>query len=305
MKKTVLSPAAKGSLYVVAGAVCISFAPLFVRLVDVGPTAVAFYRLLWGSLALFLIAFIRRERLLPSRRLLVLMLLAAAFFTADLACWHQSILYIGPGLATILANFQVFFLAVIGVVFLRERMGPRLMLSIPLAVIGLTMLLEVNLTRMPAHIALGLILGLCTAAFYTGYILTLRQSQRLETRLPAVANMAVISLFGVFFSAVFSFVQGQSLAIPDLQSNLLLILYGVGCQAFGWFLLSKGLPLLPASRAGLLMLTQPTLSFIWDILFLGRPTGFVGYLGAALALFAIAMGVTEQTGKTRPDIQKN
>ncbi len=288
-----LSPQAKGAFFVLGGAICISFAPLFVRMEDVGPTAVAFHRLLWGGLALLGIALVRRDRLMPSRSLFLLMILAAAFFAADLACWHQSILYIGPGLATIVTNFQVFFLALIGVIFLKERPGPRLLLSIPLAFIGLWMLLEVDLAQMPPEVAAGLFLGLCTAAFYTGYILSLRRSQSLTERLPAVANMAVISLLAMLFSGILSLAQGQSLAVPSLKSNLLLILYGIGCQALGWFLLSKGLPRLPASRAGLLMLIQPTLSFIWDVLFCGRPTGLMGYAGAALALLAISMGVLD------------
>ncbi|MDL2316644.1 DMT family transporter [Desulfovibrio sp. OttesenSCG-928-A18] len=292
-----LPQSAKGTLYVLVGAVCISFSPLFVRLPDVGPTAAAFYRLLWGSVALFAVSFARKDRILPSGRVLVPMLLAAAFFTGDLSCWHRSILYIGPGLATIIANFQVFLLALIGVFFLGERPGPRLALSIPLAFAGLWMLLEIDLGRdLPTHVLAGVALGFCTAAFYTGYILTLRRSQSLADRLPAVSNMAAISFMGTLFCALVATLQGESLAVPSLQSKLLLVVYGAGCQGLGWFLLSKGLPHLPASRAGLLMLTQPTLSFIWDVLLCGRPTGAVGYCGALLALFAISLGVTDKGG---------
>lgn len=290
------SPTAKGALFVISGAICISFAPLFVRLVDVGPTPVAFYRLLFGGLALLLIALARKERLVPDKAVLFMMLLAAAFFAGDLSCWHQSILYIGPGLATILTNFQVFFLAIIGVLFLKERLSFALGLSIPLAFIGLWLLMDVSLANMPATMSLGLLLGLCTASFYTGYILTLRRSQSMGTRLPAVANMALISLLSAMLSGALSPVLGQSLAIVSAHDAILLILYGVGCQGLGWYLLSRGLPLLPASRAGLLMLTQPTLAFVWDVLLLGRPTSLTGYLGAALALFAIGFGVLSGTG---------
>lgn len=288
-----LSPSARGSLYVIGGAVCISFAPLFVRLDDVGPTAVAFYRLLWGSIALFAVALYRGERLLPDRSLLTLMALAAFFFTGDLACWHQSILYIGPGLATILINFQVFFLAIIGVLFLGERVGGRLLLAVPLAFAGLWLLLDVDITNMPPDVGAGLLLGLCTAAFYTAYILTLRRSQSVTNRLSAVVNMAVISLLAMIFSGALSLLQGQSITLPGLRSNVILILYGIGCQAFGWYLFSKGLPRLPASRAGLLMLTQPALSFLWDVLFYDRPTSIAGYCGACIVLLAIALGVLD------------
>lgn len=297
-----LSPSAKGAAYVLAGAICISFSPLFVRLDDAGPTAVAFYRLLWGGIALLLVAISRRERLVPSKSLLLLMASAALFFTGDLACWHQSILYLGPGLATILTNFQVFILALFGVFVLHEPMSKRLLLSILTAFAGLWLLLDVDIHDIPAEVAAGLLLGLCTASFYSGYILTLRRSQSLLERLPAISNMAIISLMGMVFSGLLASLQGQSLIVPSLNSNLLLLLYGVGCQGVGWLLLSKGLPLLPASRAGLLMLLQPALSFVWDVLFCGRPTSLTGYCGALIALLAISSGILDKPA-ARPDKQ--
>ncbi len=297
MNFATLSPSAKGTLYVLAGAICISFSPLFVRLDDVGPTAVAFYRLLWGGVALLAAALARRDRLMPSKSLFAVMAMAAFFFTCDLACWHQSIVYIGPGLATIITNFQVFILAIIGVIFLKEPMGPRLLISIIMAFAGLWLLVDVNFDDMPGHVAAGLVLGLGTASFYSAYILTLRRSQSLTDRLPAVSNMALISFLGMIFAAILSGIQGQSLVVPSLRSNLLLMLYGFGCQGFGWLLLSKGLPHLPASRAGLLMLVQPALSFVWDVVFCGRPTSLTGYIGAVIALVAISSGVLEKKGK--------
>ncbi len=289
-----ISPSAAGTLYVLTGAVCISFSPMFVRLEDVGPTAVAFYRLLWGGVALIAVAVLRRDRLVPSKSLFALLAMAAFFFTCDLASWHQSIVYIGPGLATIVTNFQVFILAIIGVVFLKERMGPRLLISIVMAFVGLWLLVDVNLANMPGEVTAGLLLGLCTACFYSAYILTLRRSQSLTDRLPAVSNMALISFLGVIFAGILSGIQGQSLVVPSLRSNLLLMLYGFGCQGFGWVMLSKGLPHLPASRAGLLMLIQPSLSFVWDVVFCGRPTSFSGYVGAVIALLAISSGVLDK-----------
>lgn len=160
----------------------------------------------------------------------------------------------------------------IGVLFLKERISPRLVISIIMAFVGLWLLVDVGINEMPREVALGLLLGLCTASFHSGYILTLRRSQSLTDRLPAVSNMAPISLLGMTFSGILSTVQGQSLIVPPLRSNLLLMVYGFGCQGFGWLLLSKGLPHPPASRAGLLMLLQPLLSFVWDVVFCGRPT---------------------------------
>lgn len=301
MPPRLLSPTARGTLFVLGGASCISFAPLFVGLDDAGPTTVVFYRMLWGFLALVLIAIARGDRLVPGKSARALIVLAAFFFTADLACWHQSIVYIGPGLATIVSNFQVFFLALFGVFFLKERMSATLILSIPLALVGLWLVLDINLQTVPPNVTAGLILGLGTAAFYSAYILTLRQTQRITERLSAVANMAVVSLAGMVFSGALALIQDQNLLVPSLRSNFLLALNGVGCQGFGWYLLSRGLPLLPASRAGLLMLIQPTLSFVWDVVLCGRPTSLGGYCGAALALFAISLGVVDRSRTKKAD----
>jgi drug/metabolite transporter (DMT)-like permease len=62
----------------------------------------------------------------------------------------------------------------------------------------------------------------------------------------------------------------------------------------GWILISTALPRVQVSLAGLIILLQPSLAFIWDILFFARPTGLAEMLGACLALAAIYLGVTRQ-----------
>ena len=59
-------------------------------------------------------------------------------------------------------------------------------------------------------------------------------------------------------------------------------------------MISTGLPKFPASKAGLILLLQPTCAFIWDILFFARPTGAVEGLGAAITLGAIYLGLTRR-----------
>ena len=88
MDRKNLSPSATGTLYVLAGAIVISFSPMFVRLDDVGPTAVAFYRLLWGAVALFGVAIMRRDRLVPSKSLFLLLTASALFL---LSIWPAGI----------------------------------------------------------------------------------------------------------------------------------------------------------------------------------------------------------------------
>lgn len=277
---------------VFAGAFCISFAALFVQGSAMDSTVIAFYRLLFGGVALLLVAIARRERIMPSPAMLKMTLLAAFFFSGDLAVWHLCIVYLGPGIATILGNFQVFFLALVGVAFLGERLSARQIIAMPLAITGLVMLLEVNPLALPPGVAKGLFFGLATAFFYCGYTLSVRKSQMGPEHLPAIANMAVISILSAILLGGMSLMQGASFAIPDMRSALYLAGLGIFCQGAGWVLLSMGLPHLPPSRAGLIMLTQPALAFIWDILLCGKETGIIGFSGAITAIFAIWLGVS-------------
>ena len=43
-------------------------------------------------------------------------------------------------------------------------------------------------------------------------------------------------------------------------------------------------------QAGLALLLQPTLSFVWDVLFFARPMSATELLGAGIALLAIYVG---------------
>ena len=123
--------------YLLLGAALISFAGVFVKLVDAGPTAAAFYRMLFGGLVLLAFVLVRGERLRPAGRPLAFMLLAAALFALDLFFYHRSIHFVGPGLATLVANMQVLALAFVGVAVFGERLRWQTALSIPIAVLGL------------------------------------------------------------------------------------------------------------------------------------------------------------------------
>ena len=84
--------------------------------------------------------------------------------------------------------------------------------------------------------------------------------------------------------------EGESFVIPDSKTWISLIAYGFVGQVLGWVLISRGIAKVDASRVGLVLLLQPSLSFIWDILFFKRPAGLIEILGCIIAITAIYMG---------------
>jgi len=277
-------------LQVGAGAVLISFSAVFVKLARVSASTAAFYRVLCGGVVLVVLAFCLGGTFWRGRRRFALALLCGAAFAADLALWHRSIHLVGPGLSSVLANLQVFFLAGFGVLVLREKLPWQLALAIPLAVFGLYFIVGREWAEFGAGYKRGIIYGVGTAVCYAAYILTLRRLQTGAGRADQVAALAVVSLMAAGFLGWTVAAEGGTLAVPDSRNVAVLVAYGVCSQVLGWVLISGGLPRITAAQAGLILLMQPTLAFTWDILFFGRPTTALDALGAALVLAGIYLG---------------
>lgn len=284
------SPEKAGVQQVLAGTVLISFSAVFVQLAHASPSTSGFYRLLFGGVFLLAIALIRRYPIWKGWGPFGWACLAGVFFTFDIYFWHRSILYIGPGLATIIGNFQVFFMAAVGLLVFKERASWRFAVSILLALTGLFLLVGLKWSGVDAEYKSGVVYGLLTAIMYAGFLLTLRRSQKSERRLEPLPNLAVASAVTALLLAVFVRVEGDGFAIVDGQTWAALISYGILCHAFGWIIITWGLTKVEASRVGLLLLLQPTLTFVWDIVFFARPTNVIEVFGAALALGAIYLG---------------
>ncbi|MBI9082124.1 MAG: DMT family transporter [Desulfobacterales bacterium] len=274
------------------GAALISFSGVYVKLARVTPAAAGFYRMAFGGLVLLAVIALRREIRWPGSKFFFLGLICSLWFTVDLFCWHVSIHHVGPGLATLLANFQVFFLALAGVIFLGEKIRLKLVLAVPLALVGLFMLVGVRWGQFGPDYRIGVYLGLGAAVCYAGFLLTLRKLQAAENGVSAMATLTLVSFFTVCFLALEIWRTGDTFRIPDVQSGVLLVAYGVSSQALGWVMITRALPHVRASFAGLVLLLQPSLSYVWDILFFNKIVTTVGMAGLVLTLLAIYLGST-------------
>ncbi|MDE2235961.1 MAG: DMT family transporter [Gammaproteobacteria bacterium] len=278
----------------ILGAVMISFSAVFVKLVSVPPETSAFYRMLFGGLILLGIVLWRRERLKITLRAAAMLLLVAVFFALDLTFWHRSILYVGPGLATLLANFQVFVLTAVGVLAFGERMTWFQMASIPLAVVGLVLLVGLDWQSFSAHYRLGVLLGLLTACCYAAYLLALRRTRISETTGSPFVTLMAVSLLCAGILALLILPEHASFAIPHWKDAGWLVAYGIFGQVLGWVLISSSISKVRASQVGLVLLLQPVCAFIWDVLFFGRRFTLVEIGGTVLAMAAIYLGSVRQ-----------
>jgi drug/metabolite transporter (DMT)-like permease len=283
--------------FIVSGAVMVSFTSVFVEIAGTGPTATGFYRMLFGGAILLGISLWRGDAIWLGMKRLWVPLLCGLLFSLDLFFWHRSIMYVGPGLATLLANLQVFFVAIIAVFILKERLSGRLVAAIPIAITGLFFILSKGWGQKGGLVKLGVLFGIITALSYALYIIFLRMSQSDKTlrKLSLFTNMAWISLFSALLLGISVAIEPHTqFQIPDLKTWAALLGLGVMGQVLGWVLISKGLPAVAASVGALALLLQPALAFIWDILFFSRPTSTMEYAGAVIVLGAIYLGSTHK-----------
>ncbi|KIX12558.1 DMT family transporter [Dethiosulfatarculus sandiegensis] len=283
---------------VLAGAVFISFSSVMAKLTHTEPVAAAFYRVLFAGVALTALALQQKNPVPPGKKGICLAALAGFFWALDLGVWHWSILFIGPGLATLLLNFQVFIMAGFGFFLFKEKLNGIYLGAVFLALAGLYLIVGQNWGQLTTEYRTGVFLALLAALAYSFYLISLRHLVGAAQRLSPLSAMALVSLFCALFLGLGSWGTGETFAIPRAIDWLWLLIYGLVCHSLGWWFISNGLPHIKASLIGLVLLMQPALAFVWDVVFFARPFSPSEATGAGLALVSIYLGINFGKNKT-------
>ncbi|MCK5695318.1 MAG: EamA family transporter, partial [Desulfobacula sp.] len=129
----------------IMGALIISFSSILVETSHVSSSVSAFYRVLFGSFFLICACIVKKEFKKRSLQKNLLAVVCGLLFALDLWAWHLSIQYVGPGLATILGNCQVFVLSIVGFFVFKEKIGVKFVLSLLLVFFGLFFIVGVDM----------------------------------------------------------------------------------------------------------------------------------------------------------------
>jgi len=277
------------------GAVLISFSPIFVSLVHVNPTVSAFYRVFIGGIVLTLYLLISKKRFDFNKSVWFFLFMASIFFAADLWFWHRSVIYVGPGLGTLLANMQVFIMMMAGILLYKQMPTRVQLFSVPFAVIGLFMIVGMDWNELKPNYQVGIIFGLLTAICYSSYLISMRQAQQSKINIIPIREVAVMSLMVSVILAFTAFFENESLIISDTNDYLILLIYGIGSHAIGGIMIASALVRVSTTEVGIALLLQPTLSFIWEILFFNRSFSMIESVGVIIVLYSIFLSSNRTT----------
>ena len=276
------------------GALVIAFSAILVRLADVSPSTAAFFRCLYALPLLGLIAWHERRRFgTRSWRQRELAWAAGLFFAADLTFWHHSIAAVGAGLATVLGNTQVVFVALLAWVALGERPEDRSLVAIPIVFLGVTLISGViGSGAYGEDPALGVAYGLLTGITYALFILVLRHAST-DQRGPAGPLFDATASAAVF-CAIGGIAVGDLDWTPGPQSQAWLVLLALSSQVLGWLLISVSLPRLPAVLTSILLMLQPVSTVFLGALLLSEAPSSVQLLGVAIVIAGVAVATVRR-----------
>ena len=285
-----------------AGGVAIGFAPIFVRLSEVGPVATAFWRMFLSLPVLWVaLAWSQRrtadattaatEAPAEDRASWGPMALAGFLFAADLAFWHWSLHFTSVANATLLPNFAPVFVVLFGWLTLGERVTWRFLLAMGVALAGVCLLVGRDFHLQPQAL-LGDGLALITAAFYGSYQLSIKSLRRRSSTLVILVRSGLVAAALLLPMAVLS---GEKLWPRTGHGWLLLGGLALIVHAGGQGMIAYALAKLPAAVASVSLLVQPVTAAFAAAIFLHEPVAIVQAAGVALVL--IGVFVARQEGR--------
>lgn len=269
----------------IAGAVLIGLAPIFVRLVDVGYTAAAFWR---TALALPVLAGLMAAQRAPGpwwRPGLWGLLLAGAFFAADLAVWHQSIRLTSVANATLMANLTPIFVTLASFLLFGERFRKTFLTGVLLSLAGAALLMWDSLQVSHSSVS-GDLVGILAAVFYSGYLICVSRARQ-------AFSAAEVMFWTTLATAVcllpLTLALGEPFWPQSLRGWAVLAGLALLSHVAGQGLIAFSMAQLPASFSAVGLLVQPVAAagFAWWLL--AEPFGPRQALGGAIVLGGILL----------------
>lgn len=272
------------------GNVSLAFGPWFVRLSDVGPVAIGFWRLLLALPFIWVLAHLSRQRPhLPKRALAITVLVAAIFYALDLAAWNAGILLTKLGNATLFGNSGSFIFAIYGLWLVRSLPSVKQSAALGLALFGTVLLMNSSYELSPANLG-GDLLALIAGFLYGGYLIFI---DRARNELQPLPLLLLVTLVGTPMLLAISVGLGERLWPSDWTP---LIIFALTSQVIGQGLLIYSIGVFSPIVVGLVLLTQPAIAALIGWFAFGETLSAADWAGAVAVALALVLVRMPQRG---------
>ena len=277
---------AAGVALVIGSAICFGtlgvFGKLAYRLGLTTPQLLS-SRFALAAVLLWLAAIVVRQRL-PSRRSLIgLALMGGAGYVGQSAAYFSALHFIPVSTTALLLYTFPVVVTLLATFLFHEPLGWPKIGAVLLAFIGTMLVVQAQLKSAPL---IGIVLGLTSAAVYSGYIL---YGSRLLPGIPPVSATATIMTAAAIVWSGFSAATGQ-LSVNWTPSRLAVlagfVVIGTTVPVLTFIL---GLRLVGPSRAAILSTFEPASSVLLAVLILGEGANPTQYLGGVFILASVVL----------------
>ncbi|WP_029349315.1 DMT family transporter [Bosea sp. 117] len=281
-------------------ALCIGFSAIFVRLSDVGPAAIGFWRLVFalGPTALWAYAEHRAmaadakpgQRMVPfTARQFALSTLAGLFFAADLVAFHVGLAQTATANALLIGNMSPAFIMLLGWMMLGERPTLGVVAALALGLAGTTVIVLSSATGGTAGAStIGDLLCLLAAGFYATYVLAVRVMRRGAKPLGGGMVSFLSSATGAVFCLIWAVAAGETIIPASLGGLLAVAGLGIVTHAAGQGLATFALGRLPASLVSVVLLLQILVGIALAALLFGEWPSLAVLVGGGLIVAGVA-----------------
>jgi drug/metabolite transporter (DMT)-like permease len=265
------------------GNCALAFGPWMVRLADVGPVAVGFWRVAIALPFLWMLCHASGQRPhWPRRTVTIAILIATLFYVFDLAAWNAGIRMTKLGNSTLFGNTGSFVFAFYGLWLVHRMPSPRQGIALLLAFAGAALLMSGSYELSPKNFT-GDLLTLLGGLLYGGYLIFV---ERARTELQPLPLLLLATLFGMPMLLAISGALGEQIW-PQHWTPL--IIFALSSQVLGQGLLVYSIGTLPPLVVGLALLTQPVVSATVGWLAYGEGLSLADGIGAAAIAAALVL----------------
>lgn len=291
-RAAVIPGGSRDTVLVLAGAVITGASSTLMHLSGTSGPTVTFFRSLYALPVLIVLAAreIRRWGR-PGWREMALGATAGVFLALDLILWLSSIEAMGAGLATVVQDMQILFVAGGAWLMFGSRPPRRLVLLMPVLLLGIVLISGIvgSSARHTATVR-GTFLGVASAVAYAGFLLAIgwRPERRRKHNSTFLASVTVAT-GGVALAVG---VAGTGIRLePTWPSTGWLIVLALTTQVFGWLVIAAAMFRVSSLHASVALLLQPV-----SAVFLGwaalaeRPT-LLQLLGVAVVVASTTLAI--------------
>ena len=256
------------------------------KYIDLPSSIIALARALIGTLFLACLLLIRRQK--PDwaaiRKNVLPLLISGAMLGFNWILLFEAYCHTSVATATLCYYMAPILMILVSPIFFRERLTPKKLLCVVVALIGMVLVSGVLQTGIRSISELkGIFLGLGAAVLYTGVVLVNKKMGPIAALDRTILQLAISGIILLPYTAL---TEDWSAISPGFGEIALLLVAGIIHTGIAYALYFGSIHKLPAHTVALYSYIDPILAILLSALFLREPLTLPGIIGAILILGA-------------------